>query len=177
MNALPAPLDRSRNPDHRFRVAIVYEDRVVGRAAMDTYRRLHSEFEWQFDFHLNIWRFDLLQTPNFIGEAVRLTVEANAIILATHQCDELPEAIKQWVDESIPQKRGQTAILIALLQANSKQPGISFPTADYLKNAAANAGIDFLARQIRPVRRKVSSSSTSTDPDRRVPLEGWGLND
>ena len=145
---------------------------------MDTYRRLASEFEWQFDFHLNIWRFDLFHTPDFMAEAVRLTVQANAIILATRQRDDLPETIKRWVDLSIPQKHGQTAILIALFDTVAESPRISFPTADYLRNVATNAGIDFLARQTQPTRNRSSSlKSDLNEPNSHPPLEGWGLND
>ena len=113
---------------------------------MDTYQHLLSEFGRQFDFHLNIWRFDLLQVPNLMAEAVRNAVEAEIIILATHQRDNLPTMIERWFDAWIQQKHGQTAILIALFDFPS-EPGVSFPLSDYLKNAANKAGVDFLQQQ------------------------------
>jgi hypothetical protein len=177
VSATSALFDRSQDLDDRFRVAIAYEDHVVGRVAMDTYQRLVSEFGSQFDFHLNIWRFDLFRAPNFMGEAVRIAADANAVILATHQRDELPEMIKRWVDAWIPQKRGRTAVLIALFDFDSELSGVSFPTFDYLKSAANGVGIDFLVRQTHSVKSRPPSLPSFDEPTGHLPLEGWGLND
>jgi hypothetical protein len=158
--------------DNAFHVVIIYEDYASGSSALDTYQRLLSEFGREFDFRISVWRLDVMRDSKLMQDAVSNAVKADAIILAT-RWDELPIEIKQWVDAWAVQKRGQAAVLIALLDSTSV---VDRPSAvrGYLAKAAASAGMNFLVQEISSVSH------------RRVPIwelsgqfgsEGWGLNE
>ena len=159
-------------PDSAFRVVIAYEDYAAGRSAMDTYHLLLSRFGRELDFRISIWPFEVLQGSRF-DAAVRDAVVADAIIVATHRRDGLPEPVQNWVDGWTARKEGRVALLIALFDG---PPGASFPMHDYFKSAAGRAGIDFLANRIESERDRSQAASVFTRTSREGP-EGWGLND
>jgi hypothetical protein len=160
-----------------FRVVIVYEDYLAGESAMDTYRRLLSQFGRQFDFRVSIWRFGALATPNLIGASVHDAIQADAIIVATYAHDDLPASVRNWIDTWLPLKRGQTSILISLLKSIPGEPQASGEAEEYLRRAAASAGIEFLTREIPMVKEETLPRAVEIRPSYRLATEGWGLNE
>jgi hypothetical protein len=154
-----------------FHIAIVYDDTASGRCAMETYQWLLSGFGREFDFHARIWRFGDIQASELSEDTISDAIKADAIILATLR-PELPIEIKRWVDAWAGQKRGHTAVLIALLAAyeDSRPSG----THDYLKRAAANAGMDFLVQEIQSPSQGTAAVWKSSG---QLGSEGWGLNE
>jgi hypothetical protein len=166
---------RKLEPDRSFRVVIIYDDMVAGIEAMQTYQYLLSELGGEFDFCITLWRSDRLRSHLSMDGPLRDTIEADAIIVAIHQSGGLPDEIRDWVDAWVPRKRGQTALLIGLLDAGAEFDEDS-GTRDCLETAAARAGIDFLARDIEPARYRTSLTA-ECHPNCRLAHEGWGLND
>jgi hypothetical protein len=167
-------LGRSQGVERIFRVLLVYEDYICGKSAMDIYQRVFLNFGRDLDFRISIWRLDALRES--LPALVRDAVEADAIIIATHRWDELPVAIRRWTEDWIPKKRGRPAVLIALFDPapDREQARGAY---DYLKKAAAGAGIDFMVQDIRPMRNRAALFATDSYTNNRLAPEGWGLND
>ena len=169
--ANPAFSLRKADRDKAFRVLIVYDDAAAGRCGMESYQRLLSQFGQEFDFQIRLWSFEILQGTGLNELAARDAIEADAIILATHFGDELPAGIKRWMEGWIPQKRGRKAAMIALVGATAAG------TRDYLKQVSADAGMDFLSREIQSEQHSRRPPWTFVPPDDGRRYEGWGLND
>ena len=140
-------------------------------------RLLLSCFQNGLQFHIEIWPFNIFQRDHLNLDAVRGAVAADAIIVATHRHDDLPPAIKEWIKAWAPQKREQTAILIALFQSAEDSAGVPFATFDFLKKAASEAGMDFLVRQNRLDDQTPESLPGCQEATISPAPEAWGIND
>jgi hypothetical protein len=164
---LPARRPESDNP---FRVAIVYDDDDSGRSALEAYQILLSHVGHELCCRVTLWSFEILEKLRD-ANAVHDAAEADAIIVATRRRRDLPAAIRDWVEAWIPQKRGQAAVLIALLDLAPQQSRIR----DFLKAAADSAGIDFLVQETGT--EYPLWATQFGQPGCRLAPEGWGLND
>ena len=164
-------------PKSAFRAVLVCEDDASLKTGTETCRLLLSCFENRLPFQLQIWPFAIFQSNDLNLDAVRDAVAADAIIVATHRQNDLPPAIKDWINAWVPQKQTQTAILIGLFHRNGNSQTVPVVTFEYLKKAAKDAGMDFLVRQ------NVLEENTSEPPPQPQESvifanpEGWGLND
>jgi len=160
-------------PKNAFRAVLVCEDDAGAKTGMEVCQLLLSCFENRLQFHIQIWPFGLFQSGNLNQAAVRDAINADAIIVATYHRDDLPPAIKEWIRAWVPQKTAQAAILIGLFQSET---GLSIsPVAAFnlLKNAANEAGIDFLVRHNHPPASVSRPRGLAIHP---AP-DGWGIND
>jgi len=164
-------------PKTTFRAVLACEDDASIKTGTEICRLLLSCFENRLPFHIQIWPFDIFQSGHPNRDAVHDAIEADAIIVATHQQDDLPLAIKEWISAWVPQKRAQTAILIGLFHHPGGSLGMPFASFDYLKKAAKDAGIDFLVQQSLAAEDTSMSSPIYIEPPISPRPEGWGLND
>jgi len=144
---------------------------------MDMYQQLLSRFGREFDFRISIWCFEVLQAPTLLEGSIYDAVTADAIIVATHRREDLPDGIKRWVEAWVPRKRGRKGMLIGLLDSAFEEGELLFGVQEYLETAAASAGIDFLVREIKPAQRRIPPVSLEDQPGCRLAPEGWGLNE
>src|SRR5260370_40709165 len=73
-------------------VVIVYEDFSTGLKAKRVFDELFG------NYHLNMWEFKVLRLPALRAQAVRDATSAAMVCLAAHGEDDLPTAVKEWVD-------------------------------------------------------------------------------
>jgi len=164
-------------PKTTFRVVLVCEDAASIKSGIETCQLLLSCFENGLPFHIQIWPFDMFQSCILNLDAVRDAVAADAIIVATHQQEDLPPAVKEWISAWVPQKKAQTAILVGLFHYPGGSLAVPFATFDYLKKAATDAGIDFLVQQSLLEEDRCVPSPIYKDFAISPTPEGWGLND
>lgn len=168
-----------------FNVVIAYEDFRAGKRAMDMCKPLVSLLGSEVQFRNSMWKFDILRSEKLNRIAIGDAIEADIIIVATTQPGDLPEQIKEWVESWVPEKRGQTAALLALMDFPPPEDGVPSLSYNYLEKAAANAGIDFLPQIVQPSGDQepawpgvaLETSAVSSRVVNRPAPEGWGLND
>ena len=170
-----------------FTAVIVYEDFAAAHRAMDTCKHLMSQLEGDVEFRTSMWKFDLLRNIKLSQIAASDAIEADVIIIAASQNSDLTNEVKAWMESWIPAKRGQSAALVALLDFTNEDMRNSCLAHSFLKNAAATAGMDFIARGIQFTDQSASSVAgvlgevekptyTEHVVGRPAP-ECWGLND
>jgi hypothetical protein len=166
---------------------MAYDDFAGGKRAIDTCHFLMGKMGGGVELRSTMWKFDVLRSAKLNQIAVEDAVEADVIIVATTQNGGLPPELQKWIQTWAPLKRGQAAVLVALIDCTGQDTREPDLAAAFLKQAAANAGIDFLAQAIRA--EECGSSISSMTPDLSAPLregdlppgrpspEAWGLND
>ena len=173
-------------PNEAFSVVIVYEDFNSGRRAMDACKLLVSQLGNEVHLRSSMWKFEVLEVTKLNRIATHDAIEADMIIVATAQNGDLPGPVKAWVESWVPEKRGQTAALLALMDfADSDELNGTNPTRTYLQSAATEAGIDFLQQSDSSPEERwkpptVAPLGGTVIPPRLVSRpapEGWGLND
>jgi hypothetical protein len=163
-----------------FHVVIVYEDAAAATGAMQTWSFLKKQLEPDFELRVSMWKFDLLQNGEMQELAVNDALEANLIIVASHTGTTLPMEIESWVQLWASRKRDDSAALIALLD-QSAHAQAKWATFDFLKGAAARAGMQFLPHvryvQIEPPAPAAQGQRRPFGEATRPARENWGLND
>jgi hypothetical protein len=167
-------------------VLIVYENFAAGKRAMEVCNFLLAQLGDEFEFGINMWKFEVLQHAKLSAMAVHDAIEAELIIVACDAAWELPTEVMLWAEAWVPAKQGQTAALLALFgnEAADFHSSIA-PTSAYLKSVADRAGLDFLASGQS---LDISSEPHRLKPESKFPMpfdrvvsrpspEGWGLNE
>jgi len=174
MKTQKSSVARAAEPRSFFNVVAVYEDTGASARAMEVCQLLASKLGSEVELRSCLWQFDLLRNEPASHCAVAEAVEADLIIVAARQNAELREEVKQWVEAWVPEKRGQTAALVALLgQAGTGLVSTTQPHS-YLKEAATRAGMDFFLREL-PGAHDHAAGPTGQRPAPQP--EDWGLNE
>lgn len=171
-----------------FRVVMAYDDFASGKRAMDACPLLVSQLGGGAELRSSMWKFDVLHSTKLNQIAVNDAIEADVIIVANARNAGLPDSVKTWIAGWVPRKRGQAATLVALVDFTGEDVQAAVLAQALLKDAAAEAKIDFLPQEIRfpesslpPVssaQTAEASREASIPPHSRTPmLEGWGIND
>jgi hypothetical protein len=179
--------DESVEAKAAFRVMMAYDDFTSGKRAMAICNFLACQLGGGVELRSSMWKFDVLRSARLNQIALDEAAEADVIIVANARSAGLPEQVQKWVAEWVPRKRGQAAALVALVDFTGEDKDQSALTYAFLKGAAIDAQIDFLAQEIRftgsqmppvsdvpPRKRPASAVDPSTD---RPGFEGWGIND
>jgi hypothetical protein len=173
-------------PSEAFSVVIAYEDFDSGRRAMDACKLLVSQLGNEVHLRSSMWKFEVLEVTKLNRIATHDAIEADMIIVATARNGDLPGPVKAWVESWVPEKRGQTAALLALMVfTDGNELDGTNPTRTYLRSAATAAGIDFLQQSDSSSEERWKSPTAAALGGTVVPLrlvsrpapEGWGLND
>lgn len=165
-------------------MVIAYEDFAAGHRAMDACKLLVSQLDGQVEFRSGMWKFDILRNAKLAQIAADDAAGADAIIVATSQSGVLPAEVRRWMETWIPLKRGQTAVLLALIESSGDDIANEMAAYEYLRQAAASAEIDFLPQSFsaaQPAQMREAIPPRSGKWSERVvgrpAPEGWGLND
>ena len=170
----------ARSPRSVFQAVIAYEDFDAGRRAMDVCKLLVAQLGNEVQFRCSMWKFEVLRCPKLQRIAVGDARDADMILVATGSSGELPAEVKRWVESWVPERQGQAAALLALLQGTAMEGTDPVAAENYLRAAAIEAGIDFLPQTDRTGPLYATPFDFNLPADRFVSgpaPEGWGLND
>jgi len=131
-----------------FNVVIVYDSSIAGNRAMNVFSGLVREFGGEFDFHCDLWRFDVFALPEVREAATRAGAAADLLIVAA-QCEiDLPLSVKGWLDESVAEKAPRSAALVALLESGPRSSDVQSRTRQCLQSAADRSLMDFFLHEV-----------------------------
>ena len=97
-----------------LKVLIVYNDAAAGRRAMGVLLKLAAHSVERVSIAPTLYRFDLLDDPNWRESAATDAAESDMIILSTSAADELPESINEWVKASLARRNGASTAVLTL---------------------------------------------------------------
>lgn len=178
-----------------FKVIIVHEDTVAGMQAVNVLQQLASQLENKLGMDINpweicshVWQFNWLEDPQLYEQAVAESIKADMIIISTDGRAELPPRVRGWIESVLPQKKGAAAALVALLGDNHETAAAS-PSVRYLRQLAAQYGVDFLCNADGQPRRTIPDMKPvlcrfEDEPaflaevvPQHTDRRGWGIND
>jgi CheY-like chemotaxis protein len=140
-NDAPSRLDA----DPTWDVVIVYDDARAGRRAMITLDDVVHKLGGQRRLHPQLWRFDLLEDPDWCAAATAEAVQASLFIISASSKSDLPAAVRYWVRTCLSQNRGCAVAVVALLGPADDTDAPDSPRVQFLKSAAEAAGFGFFA--------------------------------
>jgi hypothetical protein len=135
---VPAP-PRIDLQNSSIKIVIAYDNAATARRAEAIYKRLAQRLGDDFEFEQRLWRFDVLEEETVRAEATKDTADADIVIVATNDDNQLPAGVQRWLESSLQQHAGGAA-LVALLEHASP------PVQPYLEDVARRGGLDFFAQ-------------------------------
>lgn len=129
----------------RFNVVVAYDDSAAGRRGMELYVRLQRGAPGEMEFHCDLWRFDLLNLPSVRDAAVLAGMHAQLIVISANGDRGLPTGVKQWLEQSLEDRRAGSAALAALLVSERGIPLAESPVRSTLEAIAKRRSIEILS--------------------------------
>jgi hypothetical protein len=133
-------------PKPSFNIVIVYDDFAGGRHAVETCSRLISEFKGDFTIRVKTWSFAVLRNPAVNVTAAFDAAKAQMVLVAVSSND-LPSAVKRWLETWTHWKSGRCQTLVGCLSAQEGKEDF-LPAETYLRTSAAKGGMEFLLEKI-----------------------------
>lgn len=128
-----------------FNVVILYEDVPAGQRAMRTIADVAREFGGELELRPQLWRFELLEDPDWYALAMADAVKADMLIISTSAKSGLSVAVESWIKACLEQKRGTSAAVAALFGAADNMDDSDSSRFQFVQHAAHEAGLDFFA--------------------------------
>lgn len=161
-------------------VVVAYDNLVAGQRAMSFLTSLADEFQGtRVEMRPQLWRFDLLDHPQWFAPALAEAIRADMLIVSTGSSNGFSQTIQDWLEECLARKHGTGAAIVALPGAVGEQDSSRF---QFLKSTSGEAGLDFFSPP-------PSGASTAALPTpllihpasggsgRNQPYRHWGLNE
>jgi hypothetical protein len=172
-----------------FNVVIAYDDLAAGQRGMEAFVHLRRDVPGVWDFHCDLWRFDLLHLPGVSDAATLAGMHAQMVIISARADIDLPPPVKTWLHQSLAAKPPGSAAVVALLLLGRESRDAS-PARTTLEGAAKRRGLRFFAqefaasggtapRQIEALRdRSTPASIVSGEILHSPPRPArWGINE
>jgi hypothetical protein len=187
MMTKPAP-EELVEVTEKMTVMVLYEDGVTHDRARSVCDNLLDRFWGELEFELTWWRFDYLRTSPMAEAAVESAVKAQLVIISAHAGENLPESVRDWIENWIP-KRGLRRGALAALIGVGRETGAA-PIIGYLRQVAERAQMEYLFKgmlgglppmpelgpETRALRGEVSAALNRILDPHSHPRH-WGINE
>ena len=152
MTSLSAPITHSSSTvasASRLNFVLAYADKPTREIARQVCAGLVRSLKSQFEVRTSWWSQHLLQRPEIRLSAAKVAAAADMIFCSTHGAEEMPPAIKAWLDLWAPQKNAFERALVVLLTlptSGAVRADRLRATELYLQDVAHSADMDFFIK-------------------------------
>lgn len=130
-----------------FNVVIVYDARDAALRAMEIFHGLVEHFGDEFEFHCDLWCFDVLEFRE--GYEAALLAGPAAQLLIISSCDtQPPKTVKDWLEQSAAAKAPGSAALVGLLKSHQGSKKSQRKLSQLLRRTADRSRLDLFLHQI-----------------------------
>jgi hypothetical protein len=137
-----APL---RDPEAPWKVFIAYENVQTGQEALRILGSVGRRLEAPELSYPALWRFDLLEDPNWRDSATADALQADLIVISGSSGRELSASVQDWLHACLAQKCGSAAGVLAMFGSADHPEAPDSPRIQFLESAVNEAGLDFFA--------------------------------
>jgi hypothetical protein len=163
-------------------IVVIYENVPARDVAIRYCDALAQKFIGDLEFDITWWRFEYLADPGIALEAGEAAAKADLILISLEH-DELPTAIRDWLEQWFPRREAQDGAL-ALVRTSAESVGAG-AVDSYLRLAARHARLDYLShsRTVGPGDRQREDQVTPDitglrqTQDHPYHSSGWGINE
>ena len=173
MKAYPSHSERNGAatlPFPTFKCVVIYEDFAAGERGQRFYEKLVAAMDGDCISTHNLWSFPVLAIAEMRNIAASAAAAADIVIFAVSGRDELPAAVKEWIEMWAWLIEDTRPALVALVESPNGESG---SIRGYLRSVTARKHLDYFpdsASLPAP-----ASRAGSTRKIRRTPFaqEAW----
>lgn len=158
----------NRIPSETLNVVLLYSDRASVAPAVAALQRVQDSLSDPDFMNLRLWRLDLLERAPELREAIDdEVVAANMIVVPTDDRSVCSEAFRSWA-EKWPARSNEESCSLVGFQARRESISPVDENIQWLRELAAQKGMDFLVNEAPEVRR--IALSVEFDEAAKAPL-------
>ena len=134
--------DKTGEGPLKLDVLVVYEDLGTGLRARRALDQAAQRLEVEADFHVHLWKFELLRDPALFGQALTEAAKADIVFISAHGHAELPPSVSLWLRQSLTRKAGEPCALVVSLDTDARETPNANRTLEAVELAACQAGAE-----------------------------------
>ncbi len=139
-------------------IAVLYENAETREAGVAFCDCLAQRFWSEFGFDVSWWPFSLLSDAQASNEALKKAGEADYIVFTSSAESELPEHVRNWVEQLVLLRGEREGTLVGLPLAAKTQALVPAKVHFYLREVAHRAGMDYLTEVPQSVGQPIPDS-------------------
>ncbi len=132
--------------DPVFKIVTAYADLAAGVRAKAMVERLAAELRPRLEIENDLWKFELLSHGPLRQCSAGAAAEADMVLIAAPGAAELPDPVRNWIEDWLAWKRKGPCALVALLSVKEKAPGLPPPLGAWLRQIARMSHLDFFCK-------------------------------
>lgn len=143
MKALPSHSERNGAappPVPTFKCVVIYEDFAAGERGQRFYEKLAAAMDGDCISTHNLWSFPVLAIAEMRNSAASAAAAADIVIFAVSGRDELPAAVKEWIEMWAWLIEDTRPALVALFESPNGESG---SIRGYLRSVTARKHLAF----------------------------------
>jgi len=161
---LTRPMSLAPAEDYSLDVAVVYQDSST-RAWADEVVGLMAKQAGEGAVQSTEWLINNLTEPASFTQGIQALANADAIVIALRDMDQLPREFYLWVNLWLQVRSGKPGALVALVDGSSADGSESTEASRYLHAVASQGGLEIFVKQC-----SATGSSLGFEPDDLRPL-------
>jgi hypothetical protein len=128
------------------RAIVAYEQFDGARRAQQILDRLEAELNTRIEISAEWWIFESLRYRDLREQALSEAIAADLIIISASEDRELPEHVRDWIEEWLPEKHESASTLVALIDPSAARPASENPrrASEYLRHIARIGGLGYI---------------------------------
>jgi hypothetical protein len=139
-------------------LVVVYEDRITRDQAIALSNSLIRRFASDIEFEQSWWKVEFLSDPLISQAAGRAVHRSDVLIVSAHSARDWSDDFKGWLAGALEARPREPGALVALIgTVEDRKRGMS-PRHNYLRSAAQQARLDYLAQVIDQPGRSIPNS-------------------
>ena len=127
------------NANETFKIVVIYDNVAAARRA----RRMAATLAQQ-KFKCDLWPIDMLEIQGLRDYTASMAAQANMMIFATGSREDLPEDLKGWIQDWLPNRNLLRAVLVALLDDEQNIWNEPPALCTFLSKIAEQRNLEFL---------------------------------
>jgi len=141
-------------------VFVVHQDLLTGLRAKQTLDNAERQLRFDGCFHLDLWRFELLEDPILREEAARAACDADIVFCSFHGDRPLPAGLSLWFEEWALRREQRPSAVVASVDESERDSETGRQALEYLRGVAAAIGVEVIPHfGINPIRSGVEVGS------------------
>jgi hypothetical protein len=168
---IAACIGAESQPVPEFRIAILYETKALGIAAMRLCERLTKRFEEALLFHVAVESFQSLEFEERFNESLSAAAGSNMILVGS--AGGFPASLRRWLAGSM--KGRQEDAPVALVDLTAEDAANAEKIHHFLQEVAETNRFDLISRE--QFSAAASATANTPVPHAAQNRRHWGINE
>ena len=166
-----ACMGTEEEPIPEFRIAILYETKALGIAAMHLCERLRSRFEQALPFHVTVESFQSLELEERFNHSLHAAAGSDMVMVGS--AGGFPTVLRRWLIGFTSSRQPDAPV--ALVDLTAQGTANAARIHRFLREMAETNRVDLFSRELSRLSASKASCRSARSPAQNC--RHWGINE